>query len=131
MYFDKLSEEGLLALHISNRYLDLEPVLGKIGQDLQLVCRINEDDDVSQGSGQRRPERFHLGSDGPTPGNPGRLAPPSRLDTDSRRPRRTALDRRLLQYHLHLQVATREVTAGKVLTSLPAQVSNGGYVFDL
>ena len=30
LYMDKLAEDGLLALHISNRFLDLEPVVARI-----------------------------------------------------------------------------------------------------
>ncbi|HLJ94946.1 MAG TPA: fused MFS/spermidine synthase [Gemmataceae bacterium] len=37
LYFQKLSQDGILALHISNRYLDLEPVLGNLSQALGLV----------------------------------------------------------------------------------------------
>lgn len=36
MYFDKLSPEGILAVHISNRYLNLEPVASAIVRDLGL-----------------------------------------------------------------------------------------------
>ncbi len=32
LYFDKLAPGGLIAFHISNRYLDLEPVLGSLAQ---------------------------------------------------------------------------------------------------
>jgi spermidine synthase len=37
LYFEKLSLDGILALHISNRYLDLEPVLGNLAKELHLV----------------------------------------------------------------------------------------------
>ena len=30
LYMDKLAEDGLLAMHISNRFLDLEPVVARI-----------------------------------------------------------------------------------------------------
>jgi hypothetical protein len=38
LYHAKLADDGILAFHISNRYLDLEPVLGKLAQDTGLVC---------------------------------------------------------------------------------------------
>jgi hypothetical protein len=36
LYLQKLSDNGVLAVHISNRYLDLEPVLGNIVKDLDV-----------------------------------------------------------------------------------------------
>jgi hypothetical protein len=33
IYLDNLAEDGLLVFHISNRYLDLEPVLGNLAKD--------------------------------------------------------------------------------------------------
>ncbi len=38
LYLDKLADGGLLVFHISNRYLDLEPVLGNVAQDLHLAA---------------------------------------------------------------------------------------------
>lgn len=40
-YFDKLAPDGVLALHISNNYLDLAPVVGSLASDAGLVGRIN------------------------------------------------------------------------------------------
>ena len=37
MYLRKLTDDGIVALHISNRYLELEPVLGNLARDLSLV----------------------------------------------------------------------------------------------
>ena len=36
LYLQKLSDNGILAVHISNRYLDLEPVVGNIANDLHV-----------------------------------------------------------------------------------------------
>jgi hypothetical protein len=41
--FNRLEPEGLLAVHISNRYLDLAPVLAAIAADLGLEAWINQD----------------------------------------------------------------------------------------
>ena len=38
LYRSKLRERGVLAFHISNNYLDLEPVLGNLASDGGLVC---------------------------------------------------------------------------------------------
>ncbi|MGA2619451.1 MAG: fused MFS/spermidine synthase [Thermoguttaceae bacterium] len=45
LYFQKLAAGGLLAVHISNRHLDLEPVLGNLAEDLDLVARTDKDED--------------------------------------------------------------------------------------
>jgi SAM-dependent methyltransferase len=38
LYCRKLKSDGVLVLHISNRYLDLEPVLAALAQNNRLVC---------------------------------------------------------------------------------------------
>jgi hypothetical protein len=43
LYFDKLQSDGVLVMHISNRHLELEPVLGNVAQDAGLVCRAQYD----------------------------------------------------------------------------------------
>lgn len=43
LYMDKLQTGGLLAIHISNRHLDLEPVLGAIARDTGLAARMWSD----------------------------------------------------------------------------------------
>ena len=42
LYFRKLDRNGLLLIHISNRYVELEPVLGELSRDAQLAGRIQE-----------------------------------------------------------------------------------------
>jgi hypothetical protein len=48
LYLNKLTDDGVLALHISNRSLNLAPVLGNIAGDRGAVCRIKWDRDVSR-----------------------------------------------------------------------------------
>src|SRR5262249_44719718 len=43
IYLDNLAEDGLLAFHISNRYLDLDPVLGNLAAEVGLVGYIESD----------------------------------------------------------------------------------------
>lgn len=43
MYVSKLVPDGVIAYHISNRYLDLAPIITSIAHDLHLVAYINED----------------------------------------------------------------------------------------
>jgi spermidine synthase len=43
LYFDKLSGHGLLALNISNRYLDIRPALAALARDAGLACVVQED----------------------------------------------------------------------------------------
>ena len=45
LYLRKLTDDGVVALHISNRYLGLEPVLGNLAKDLSLVGLKQFDDE--------------------------------------------------------------------------------------
>jgi hypothetical protein len=47
LYLTKLDDGGMLALHISNRYLDLEPVLANLARDAGLVAWMRDDTAVS------------------------------------------------------------------------------------
>ena len=47
LYLRKLSARGVLAVHISNIYLDLKPVLAALAQDAGCVCLSRDDLDVS------------------------------------------------------------------------------------
>ena len=40
LYLTRLAPRGALLLHVSNRYLDLEPVIGNIARELGLACRL-------------------------------------------------------------------------------------------
>ena len=48
LYLDKLTDDGVLAVHITNRYLDLRPVLGDLARDAGLAALVREDDDVPE-----------------------------------------------------------------------------------
>ncbi len=48
LYLAKLKEGGILAFHISNNYLDLRPVLGKLASDAGLTCLEQTDQILSQ-----------------------------------------------------------------------------------
>ncbi|MCL4503973.1 MAG: fused MFS/spermidine synthase, partial [Deltaproteobacteria bacterium] len=47
LYLSKLKNEGVLAFHISNRYLDLKPVLANLAQDAGLACLVQDDRDLT------------------------------------------------------------------------------------
>lgn len=47
LYLSKLDPHGIIAVHISNRYLTLDPVLYAIGKDLHLASLIDEDEGKS------------------------------------------------------------------------------------
>ena len=47
LYLDRLAPGGVLAFNISNRHLDLEPVLGALTRDAGLAARIQFDGDVT------------------------------------------------------------------------------------
>ena len=40
IYFDRITKHGLLTIHISNRYLNLGPILGQLAEDAGLVARV-------------------------------------------------------------------------------------------
>lgn len=73
LYFEKLGDEGLLLIHISNRYVDLEPVLGNLAEHAHLASRIqryspirSDPDTDSELDGTTLPEqlaRFHYPSE--------------------------------------------------------------------
>ncbi len=46
-YRSKLTADGVLAFHISNRYIDLTPVLGALARDASLKCLVRRDLSVS------------------------------------------------------------------------------------
>ena len=48
LYLTKLADDGILAFHISNRYLDLRPVLGDLAQNAGLFCLTQDDGTISE-----------------------------------------------------------------------------------
>jgi hypothetical protein len=48
LYFRKLKPDGILVLHISNRYLNLEPVLAVLAERNNLVCLSRADLDITE-----------------------------------------------------------------------------------
>jgi hypothetical protein len=43
LYWDKLDSDGVLAFHISNRYIDFAPLLSDLARDADLVCLVQND----------------------------------------------------------------------------------------
>lgn len=54
-YLEKLDEGGLLIFNITNRYVDLAPVMGKLAEELGLECRLREDVGIDS---RKEPDRF-------------------------------------------------------------------------
>jgi len=48
VYLSKLRNNGVLVFHITNRYLDLQPVLGAVARDANLVCFAENDAAISE-----------------------------------------------------------------------------------
>jgi hypothetical protein len=48
LYLTKLADDGILAFHISNRYLNLKPVIGDLARDAHLECLLQEDRKLSE-----------------------------------------------------------------------------------
>jgi hypothetical protein len=55
IYFDNLSPVGVVAFHISNRHLDLRPILGALAADMGLQA-------IAQFDGRQDKQRGHLPS---------------------------------------------------------------------
>ena len=55
LYRSRLAPDGLIAWHISNRYIDLRPVLDALARDAGLVALIDADDNVPKDSHGRFP----------------------------------------------------------------------------
>ena len=49
LYFSKLQQDGVLLIHISNKYVNLAPVLAALAEEKGFAGRIYEDDDESDG----------------------------------------------------------------------------------
>lgn len=45
LFVDRLKPDGLLAMHVSNRYMELEPVLGNLARDMGLASRVRSGGD--------------------------------------------------------------------------------------
>ena len=48
LYLERMTDDGILALHISNKYVRLEPVVAKIAEELGLASRVWNDDSESR-----------------------------------------------------------------------------------
>jgi SAM-dependent methyltransferase len=59
IYLRKLAPGGMLAFHISNRYLDLEPVLANLAADLRLVALGCDDMSLTEGEFATGREQAH------------------------------------------------------------------------
>jgi hypothetical protein len=57
VYRAKLAPGGLLAFQITNRYVDLDPVLGKLAHDAGLICRVRYDLQLTQEEDQAGKQR--------------------------------------------------------------------------
>jgi spermidine synthase len=58
MYLEKLDEGGLLVFNISNRYLNLSPLMGALANDVGLVCYRRLDSDTSRTLEGKYPSQF-------------------------------------------------------------------------
>jgi hypothetical protein len=48
LYMNRITEDGILALHISNKFISLEPVVARIAEELKLESRVWRDDSESR-----------------------------------------------------------------------------------
>jgi len=59
LYLSKLADGGLLVFHISNRYVDLEPVLADLAAQAKLVSRQRDDWNISPEESAKGKEESH------------------------------------------------------------------------
>ena len=52
LYLERMTDDGILALHISNKFVRLEPVVAAIARDLGLTARVWSDDDSDRSPGK-------------------------------------------------------------------------------
>jgi hypothetical protein len=52
LYLERMTDDGILGLHISNKYVRLEPVVAAIARDLGLTARVWNDDNEMGGPGK-------------------------------------------------------------------------------
>ena len=65
-----------MAVHISNRHLDLEPVLGRLADEADLIARSRFTlHQIPPGTRERR-QCLRVGGDGSDRGGTGRATPP-------------------------------------------------------
>jgi hypothetical protein len=48
LYLSKLAEGGIIALHISNRHVNLRPVIGNLARNMGLSCLLQDDIQISE-----------------------------------------------------------------------------------
>jgi hypothetical protein len=53
LYRSRLAAGGMIAFHISNRYIGLEPVLGALARDSHMACLVRRDEHVSPEDAER------------------------------------------------------------------------------
>jgi hypothetical protein len=58
LYLEKLADGGLIAVHISNRFLRLEPIVGRLAEETGLVC-LAQYDEVSDNDSRLGKEGSH------------------------------------------------------------------------
>jgi hypothetical protein len=57
-YLSKLRPHGVMAFHITNRYVNLEPVLGNLALDAHLACFEQRDDVIGRDKPGKYPSRW-------------------------------------------------------------------------
>ena len=92
LYEDRLGPEGVLAFHISNRHLDLAPLMRAMARDRGLAAVIEEDFSPPSPTSPTMGSRWaflarsadHLPAHGPAPAEPPPEPPAARVWTDDR-----------------------------------------------
>lgn len=59
LYVSKIVPEGILAFHISNRFLELEPLMGRVAKELGLECLARQDLFIQKGKDYQGKKESH------------------------------------------------------------------------
>ncbi len=86
LYRAKLAEGGVLVFNLSNRYMDLDPVMGRQAEDAGLACRIGYDTSLSAEERRAGKQPSIWAVMAATDGDLGAIATDSRWRLPARRP---------------------------------------------
>ena len=90
LYVSKLAEGGVVAFHISNRYVQLDQVLGALARDLSLACLVRRDLNISPGDVLRGKEPSIWAVMAARPADLGAFHEDPRWESPTVRPRESA-----------------------------------------
>ena len=124
LYLDKLAPGGVIAWHVSNRNLDLAPIVADLAADAGVVAWGQVGSAIARRA-RRLSQPVLLDRARATCRGPGAAGRRSAVDPAAGPARRAALDRRLLQHPQRSALATAPLST-KVFPATPLDAADGG-----